>query len=344
VGEIARWEEELNLDAKVAARLNSSSSSEMAKQAQLQAIDSLLAEMDSVLAVILDELKAKNWLKLGKTSVAAAAADRSSSKAANYSMQEPTKCTSAVDPLIMSECHLPDDLGFDSRFNRSFSYSFDPTHQLTVSVHNGTAVGNSHRRKRKELRLQKPRLFTSVLISNSAAVIGANVVLFNLETTTATGLGGNGVKKMKRLHQLCEDTARKAINQLRLMHRYFSTPYYLLKYNELTQINKNNRRESSSSSSPSHSDRSHLFWSITLGDCLMADFATNKDTFNLNKYSVIQKSIKKPPLGRAGSQNQSTSSAVTTILNANNTTGSSNQNRNSSKESKLVPKKLVLFR
>lgn len=79
---------------------------------------------------------------------------------------------------------------------------------------------------------------------------------------------------MKRLHQLCENTARKAINELRLMHRHFSMPSYLLKYNELTKS--------------SHKPHSNLFWSITMGDMALVDFSTNLDTLNLNKSTLMQ--------------------------------------------------------
>jgi hypothetical protein len=43
-------------------------------------------------------------------------------------------------------------------------------------------------------------------------------------------------KTMKRLHQLSAHTAKEAINELRLMHQYFSTPHYLLKFREINQM------------------------------------------------------------------------------------------------------------
>lgn len=80
---------------------------------------------------------------------------------------------------------------------------------------------------------------------------------------------------MKRLHQLSVDTAKQAINELRLMQRHFSTPSYLLKYKKLTQT--------------ANESKSNLFWSITIGDCIMSDFSTSIDTLNLNKQSFERK-------------------------------------------------------
>ena len=93
---------------------------------------------------------------------------------------------------------------------------------------------------------------------------------------------------MKRFHQLCSDTARQAINELRLMQRYYSTPYHLLKYKEITSVG--NEPFSDKNKLKKSSANYNLFWSITLGNCLIADFSTNIDTFNLNKYALIKKS------------------------------------------------------
>ena len=58
---------EHRLDAKTSARLTASSISEKAKQLQLNAIDTLLKELEYVIEVINIELKLKNWNKLVKT-------------------------------------------------------------------------------------------------------------------------------------------------------------------------------------------------------------------------------------------------------------------------------------
>ena len=51
-------------------------------------------------------------------------------------------------------------------------------------------------------------------------------------------------------------------------------------------VSRNYDRYQQKRSSSGH----NLLWSITLGNCLVADFSTNIDTFNLNKYALIKKS------------------------------------------------------
>jgi hypothetical protein len=53
------------LDERTVARLNHSSSTPSAKQHQLETIDNMICEMENILSVVVDELKAKKWLKSG---------------------------------------------------------------------------------------------------------------------------------------------------------------------------------------------------------------------------------------------------------------------------------------
>ena len=53
---------EFKLDAKSCARLTASSFNEQTKMAQINAIDSMIGELESVLNVVLTELKIKNWI------------------------------------------------------------------------------------------------------------------------------------------------------------------------------------------------------------------------------------------------------------------------------------------
>lgn len=59
--ELMKLSRDLNLDMKIVAKLNSSSLNEQTKQMQLNAIDSLVKEMELILDVVLIELKLKNW-------------------------------------------------------------------------------------------------------------------------------------------------------------------------------------------------------------------------------------------------------------------------------------------
>lgn len=254
--------EKLSLDARIVARLNSSSSGENSQQTQVNAIDSLTNEMKSVLDVVKYELKAKNWLRLDK--------DESSSENLLSNNGNEKKCNSAIDPLL-----LDDTEDEKVRSNRSFTYPFDPNCQLTVNVSHHHHHDHHHKKKRKYV-LQKPKLFTNVLVSNSSS---SGKILFSLES----GQPSCVLKKMKRLHQLCKETAKKAINRLRLMHRYLSTPYYLLKFNDLTQAKRHK------------DDRFHLYWSMTFGDCLIGDFSSSWEYLeaNINTFGGWQKKIAK---------------------------------------------------
>lgn len=58
--------DEHKLDDRTRARLNHSSSTEAGRTQQVNAIDTMIGEMDGILNVIVDELKSKNWLKQAK--------------------------------------------------------------------------------------------------------------------------------------------------------------------------------------------------------------------------------------------------------------------------------------
>lgn len=90
-------------------------------------------------------------------------------------------------------------------------------------------------------------------------------------------------KTMKRLHQLSINTAKAAINEMRLMHSYFSTPYYLLKFRDINKMKANATIQETGNGNLSH------FWSILFGNSVIDDFSTNIDSINLNKYSLIKK-------------------------------------------------------
>ncbi len=100
----------------------------------------------------------------------------------------------------------------------------------------------------------------------------------------------SGHKVMKRLHQLCVDTAKKAINELKLMQRYFSTPYYLLKLNQLT----GRSGIISIVAAQKKKDDSNLFWSLTLGDCVLSSFFSLERGFESGQNNRSLISIKKP--------------------------------------------------
>jgi len=72
---------------------------------------------------------------------------------------------------------------------------------------------------------------------------------------------------------LSSHTAKQAINEMRLMQLYFSTPYYLLKFRELA--------------TPVHNFNKNNIWSIMCGEIAIANFGTHIDTFNLNKNHLI---------------------------------------------------------
>lgn len=90
-------------------------------------------------------------------------------------------------------------------------------------------------------------------------------------------------KTMKRLHHLSVHTAKQAINEMRLVQVYFSTPNYLLKFREIHQ----NIAATKESKFIKHQDSNH-FWSVTFGDCAIDNFSTSIDTVNLNKYNLIK--------------------------------------------------------
>ncbi|RNA16956.1 Guanine nucleotide exchange protein SMCR8 -like protein [Brachionus plicatilis] len=82
-------------------------------------------------------------------------------------------------------------------------------------------------------------------------------------------------KNMKKLHELCPDTVKQAINQLKLTQRYFSTWFHLLKYKK--------------SSLGPQSLKHNIFWSMTAGDCHICDFSLDIDTQSLSKTILDKK-------------------------------------------------------
>lgn len=163
--------------------------------------------------------------------------------------------------------------------------------------------------------LHKPKLYTNILIGNTISINtlfqfndnldGQTNFMLSQSLNSSFNIPIGTVKKFKRLQQLCVDTAKQAINELRLMHYHFSKPYYLLKYKQITSMGLSNFSNTSNSvsynstlsnitsnSSSNLSNQSNLFWSITLGDCKIADFSTQIDLFNLNKSTLIKRTNK----------------------------------------------------
>ena len=242
---------EFELDFVTCVRLTSASSSDEKKCLQLKSIESLRNELENVLATINTELSVKQWF------------------IAAYNMQNSVQDMNGVD-------HVESN-GPTTRTNRSMTYP--PFESNPKTVEN---VG-----LKKTSTLRRPRVFKNILIGNYNKSLAYDE---DFEVNERTGdevaqgvdfhhLNQGERKIMKRLHQLSIHTAKEAINELRVMLQYFSTPYYLLKYRDLNR----NGAEPLMNGRPNH------FWSITAGDCVVGDFSTRIDTLNLNKYSLIKK-------------------------------------------------------
>ena len=235
------------LDAKTCAKLTASSINDTAKNAQLTAIDNLINELENVSKVIVNELKSKKWIIKRQKSFLVK----------HYNTRQ---CSTEVDSSFYK---------INEPRNRSLTYP--PNLKLQKLL------------MKKNKKRSSPIIFQNILIGN----------LNNLYHNNGDVLASSGIdfhhlnqskklqqhKTMKRLQQLSEDTAKQAINELRLMHKYFSTPAYLIKYRDL----------SSRPLAKSSQKNMNLFWSVSLGECDIADFSTNIDTFNLNKYELIKK-------------------------------------------------------
>ena len=275
---------EFKIDNKTFARLNASCSNEQIKTLQINAIDNLFSEMENVLSVVTNELKVKNWFiknisKEVKPNLNSNLSTETNEKEIDRIVQ---KSSSAVDAKLLKE-----DLK-----ERSLTYSFGEFPNINhVEKSLDNRISKAKEKEKYKYILQRPKLIKNVLIGNLSLSgfqnANAGIDFLNMENNqTPLDQQQNQPKIMKRFHQLCSDTARQAINELRLMQRHFSTSYHLLKYKELTRMGKSDIFTNKSN----HSNSYQLFWSITLGNCLVADFSTNIDTFNLNKYALIKKS------------------------------------------------------
>ncbi len=274
---------DFKIDNKTFARLNASCSNEQIKNLQLNAIDNLLSEMENVLSVVVNELIVKNWhFTVNKPVKQKLSSNLLATVGETESDDNFRKSSSAVDPILFKEIESKE---------RSFTY---PAELSILVGKDKNSELKSNKKEREKYALHKPKLIKNVLIGNTNLALDnglAGIDFLNLDSQKnqlETSENQNKPKVMKRFHQLCSDTARQAINELRLMQRYFSTPYHLLKYKEITNManemftNRNKLKKSS--------NNYNLFWSITLGNCLIADFSTNIDTFNLNKCALIKKS------------------------------------------------------
>lgn len=229
------------IDPKSCARLTASSQSNKTKQLQLNAIDTLIKELENVVDVVKNELKLKNWFKINKT------------KKKDIRSNNSSECVqiNAERQIVIN------------RENRSLTYPLDTS---TEKLSN----------KKSKLRSQK--IFTNILIgslnplnnSNDSDGFCSGIDFQQLNQSSKL----QQHKTMKRLHQLSCHTAKQAINEMRLMQLYFSTPYYLLKFRELVTPNTNYSKSN--------------FWSIMCGEIAVANFATNIDTFNLNKSNLLK--------------------------------------------------------
>ena len=92
------------------------------------------------------------------------------------------------------------------------------------------------------------------------------------------------VKRFKRLHQLCSQTAAQAIGELKRIYDSASVANYLLRFDTAT-------RKAVYKPPPNRRTVADPFWSITLGECAIADFSpatsynNNNNNNNNNKPS-----------------------------------------------------------
>ncbi len=102
------------------------------------------------------------------------------------------------------------------------------------------------------------------------------------------------------------------------MQRYFSTPYYLLKLNQLT--NKSAISSIVSTPGSKKKDDSNLFWSLTLGDCVLTSFFSFGHGFDEAQQNRSLISIKKPTSTLKPPQIQSLTETTKFFSPINNTT------------------------
>ena len=327
---------QFNLDPKTCARLSASSMNESSKRLQIQAIDFQIKELEAIITYMKRELNKRNWLFVNKspndyeqkcqldslmtgggdngTTSHQPAAAASKNDAANAK-----KCSSAVD----AKYNDGQEASSSSVKLRSNTMSDDSNASLNYLKERQKFFKS--KRQPYSLRFQRPTVFKNILIGNSNLLVtttsaastnhGADdsfalsIDFHNLNKTS-----GPTQKKMKPLRELSYETIENAYEEIDGMYNYFSMPYYILKYRQLTlksatsshmfdrfkmakylttsQTTEADRKEKLNDLEKVKSkfDRNfNLFWSITMGDCVITDFSLFIDEYNLNKYQLIKK-------------------------------------------------------
>ena len=248
------------LDMRTCGRLTASSANEKTKQLQLNAIETLVKELESVIEAIRKELKAKNWLKL-KT------------KKLTQPQNVKQDLNISVDCLSLP-MNTSNEITLVNKANRSMTYPDSSSNSPSVPVINANC------NQSKRLVLRSPKFFAHILIGNLNTLNSSNSI--DLEGFCG-GIDFQQLnqsskrqqhKTMKRLHQLSFHTAKQAINEMRLMQLYFSTPFYLLKFRELA--------------TPAGNFSKSNFWSLVCGEIAIANLAAYVDSFNLHKHNLIK--------------------------------------------------------
>ena len=258
---------ENKLDIKTCGRLTASSANEKSKQLQLNAIDTLVKELENVIEVIRVELKDKNWLKLKPK--------KSAHPNPHHHHHVKQDLNVSIDRLSLPQLSTNSkETTLVNKANRSVTFPNSKSSSPAVPFIQINANQN------KKLVLRTPKLFANILIGNLNTLPSLNSIdsdgfcggIDFQQLNQSSKLQQH--KTMKRLHQLSCHTAKQAINEMRLMQLYFSTPFYLLKFRELA--------------TPVGNFSKSNFWSLVCGEIAVANFATHVDSFSLHKHNLIK--------------------------------------------------------
>lgn len=122
-------------------------------------------------------------------------------------------------------------------------------------------------------RSQSYPLYTNQTMSQEPKIIfdlqtGATIASSHYHEPVGFTSKTQNNKLMKSIHELAKDTARLAINKLRLVHKTFSKNFLTLKFRDIESYYLKNSNKNCC---------------VTMGDCLMSDFSSRIDVETLNQ-------------------------------------------------------------
>lgn len=258
----------------------------------LQTLNNLINEIESVLDVVKQELEVQNWYE--DDDVDGVDYDDDGGELSDNNNMMTMKGQNNNEQRVI-------DHGIDllTRNCDSITKVFVNSNNLDDYINRSKSCPINHHSSIKKLKIKKKHHQENYnkknITSNCKLILDLyGSITYSFSTSTVNNGLKNYQKIMKNIYQLAPKTARLAFKKLRMLHKHYSKPYYLLKLNDIELRRVNKIEKTSDLLQIKHNSLNQTllnnFWFITLGDCLLYDLSFKVNILNYYQNLLCQQS------------------------------------------------------